>query len=150
MLKFILGMVFMQLLATIAWVVWDDDDKTVIVSCGAWVWIFRQAGKVVGSIMLWWLRRNYKLYQVFMRVDNNRGMSGWLGNFYMTEKCVAEFARVLDKDEEPQNYSIRLLREGKELKTVPHKWELTKTKEDFQTFYGTHGVAQEYGKKFFE
>lgn len=93
------------------------------------------------------ISRKYNCYQ-FFSVIGDSPYSGWVNNYYMTPKTASKFARLYGKDEEvKENYSIRLLREGKEFKSAPYKQEIL-TEKDLVN--GTSSFTKKYFEKFLD
>lgn len=91
--------------------------------------------------------QRYNLYQFFGVVEGQfTYLNDWCHNFYMTPKTASKFARLYGKDEAvKENYSIRLLREGKEFKSAPYKQESLTEKKLEQ---GISGFSADWFKKF--
>lgn len=64
------------------------------------------------------------------KIDGSNYYEGWLFNYYMTPKTALKFERLFYKDEKvTKDYSIRLLREGKEFKSAPFRNEIITIKD---------------------
>ena len=137
-----------QLLCIIVAIITDDDQEKVgVFAFGLWIPVCFFIAFVVKKVKLWQSRK-YNYYQLYGNLSSkNSSLNGWLCNKYMT-KAVADkyFIRQFGKDEEvTESYSIRLLREGKDFKSVPHKSD-TLTADIIEA--GEPGLSVDLFKKF--
>ena len=136
-----------QLLCVIVDIITDDNiEKVGVVAFGIWIPIFFFISFIVKKVNL--LRsRKYNCYQVFGKRSPNNSFGGWLTNVYMTKEVADKyFSRQFGKDEDvTQDYSIRLLREGKEFKSTPCKSDIL-TSERIDA--GVPGLDADFLKKF--
>lgn len=135
----VLAIIAWQLVVTIMCFITDEDEMRTAI--GFWLLPIALIYKCV-SLMV---SRRYNLYQFFGVVEGRvADYDGWYHNFYMTPKT----ARVYGKDEPiKENYSIRLLQEGKEFKSAPYKREILTDKELEQGF---DGCSVDWLKKFLD
>ena len=128
----------------------SDENETITMhtAIGFWLLPIALIDIIYGYISLM-VRRRYNLYQFFGIVDDKpTPYYGWCQNFYMTPKTASKFARLYGKNEVvKENYSIRLLREGKEFKSAPYKQEILTEKKLKQ---GLRGYSADWFKKFLD
>lgn len=140
----LLSILAWQLVVTIVCFVTDENETIVMrTAIGFWLLPITLVGIICKYISLM-VGRRYNLYQFFGVVEGH----GWCHNFYMTPKTASKFARLYGKDETvKENYSIRLLREGKEFKSAPYKQEILTDKKLEQGF---GGYSADWLKKFLD
>lgn len=139
MMMFVLGMLAWQVVTTVVYFVSEDDEKGAICGSGICALTLMGAGAIIRKIRLH-KSRKYNLYQFF----GNNG--SWVTNFYMTAETANQF-NLINRNAHPENFSVRLYREGYEFKSIPPKNEiLTPSKiED-----GTAGLTKDFLEKFFK
>jgi len=132
-----------QLLTTLIFIISDEnDDVLVMFACGPWKYVAMFICTVIGRIRLS-MYRKYNVYAFYGKYSENK-LKHWLTNYYMTPEVAAQFKQVA-KDDVPVDYCIRLIRVGKEFKSIPMKEEiLTQEKIDA----GVPGMSSEFFKKF--
>lgn len=140
-----LSILFWQLVVTLVYVISDENEEiTMRTAIGFWLLPIMLFSFIYRKTRLM-LSRKYNLYQFFSIIDGSP-YNGWVNNYYMTPKTASKFARVYNKDEEvKENYSIRLLKEGKEFKSVLYRQEIL-TWEDIEN--GTSSFPKNYLAKF--
>lgn len=87
---------------------------TLVCQCVSW--IYRKA-------RLMYARRKYNAYQFFSsksQIDN----LGWCGTFYMTPKFAERFRQTPSDFIPSEDYTIRLVREGKQFRSAPYKSDI--------------------------
>lgn len=141
----LLSILAWQLVVTVVCVLSNENEEiTMRTAIGFWllpIMIFDFMYKKIHLV----ISRKYNCYQFFSVIGDNP-FNGWVNNYYMTPKTASKFARLYGKDEEvKENYSIRLLREGKEFKSAPYKQEIL-TEENL--INGKTGLPKEYLQKF--
>lgn len=127
-----------------------DEDETIVMRTAIGFWLLPIAlVDIVYKYVSLMVSRRYNLYQFFGVVEGQfTYLNGWCHNFYMTPKTASKFARLYGKDEDvKENYSIRLLREGKEFKSAPYKREILTDKE---LEHGFDGCSADWLKKFLD
>ena len=125
-----------------------DENETIVMRTAIGFWLLPIAlVDIVYKYVSLMVSRRYNLYQFFGVVEGRvADYDGWYHNFYMTPKTASKFARVYGKDEPiKENYSIRLLQEGKEFKSAPYKREILTDKKLEQGF---GGYSADWLKKF--
>lgn len=145
----LLSILVWQLAVTIIYFVTNgNENATIRMSVGFWLLPITFIHFIYKRVILK-VSRRYNLYQFFGVVENQTTpYKGWCHNFYMTPKTANKFIRVYGKDETvKENYSIRLLRKGKEFKSAPCKQEIL-TKQKLEQ--GFHGYSADWFKNFFE
>ena len=122
-----------------------NENETIVMRTAIGFWLLPIAlVEIVYKYVSLMVSRRYNLYQFFGVVEGH----GWCHNFYMTPKTASKFARLYGKDEDvKENYSIRLLREGKEFKSAPYKQEILTDKKLEQGF---GGYSADWLKKFLD
>ena len=127
-----------------------NENETITMRTAIGFWLLPIAlVKIVYKYISLMISRRYNLYQFFGVVEGQTNTyNGWCHNFYMTPKTASKFARLYKKDETiKENYSIRLLREGKEFKSTPYKREILTDKKLEQGF---DGYSADWLKKFLD
>lgn len=145
----LLSILAWQLVVAIVCLVTNEDETiTMRTAIGFWLLPIALVSIVYKYVVLM-ISRRYNLYQFFGVVKGQTTpYGGWCQNFYMTPKTASKFARLYGKDETiKENYSIRLLREGKEFKSAPYKQEIL-TEKDLKN--GTSGFTKKYLEKFLD
>ena len=145
----LLSILAWQLVVAIVCFVTDENETIVMrTAIGFWLLPITLVSIVYKYISLM-ISRRYNLYQFFGVVEGRtNAYNGWYHNFYMTPKTASKFARLYKKDETiKENYSIRLLREGKEFKSAPYKREILTDKKLEQGF---DGYSADWLKKFLD
>lgn len=145
----VLAIIAWQLVVTIVCFVTDEDEDIVMrMAIGFWLLPIALVSIVYKYVALM-VGRRYNLYQLFGVVEGQSTyLNGWCHNFYMTPKTASKFARLYGKDEDvKENYSIRLLREGKEFKSAPYKQEIL---TDQKLEQGFSGYSADWLKKFLD
>lgn len=145
----ILAIIAWQLVVTIVCFITDEDEDIVMrMAIGFWLLPIALVSIVYKYVALM-VGRRYNLYQFFGVVEGQfTYLNGWCHNFYMTPKTASKFARLYGKDEDvKENYSIRLLREGKEFKSAPYKQEIL---TDQKLEQGFSGYSADWLKKFLD
>lgn len=131
-----------QLVTTIAYFVsGEKEDIAALTGMGIWALLLNGFGVIYRSIQLA-CSRKYNCYQFYAQCDQAKSFNGWIGNYFMTPKLAERF-RVYT-DENP-NYSIKLLRTGKEFKSTPPKYEII-TEDSLRD--GFPGMSPEFLAKF--
>ena len=128
----------------------SDENETITIWTAIGFWLLPIAFiDIIYEYISLMVRRRYNLYQFFGIVDGKpTPYYGWCQNFYMTPKTASKFARLYGKNEVvKENYSIRLLREGKEFKSAPYKQEILTEKKLKQ---GLNGYSADWFKKFLD
>lgn len=149
MKMFLLGFLACYVLASLLFFLYDEYDvEAMRTAIGFWLLPIALVSIVYKYVVLM-ISRRYNLYQFFGVVEGQTTpYGGWCQNFYMTPKTVSKFARLYGKDEAvKENYSIRLLREGKEFKSAPYKQEILTDKKLEQGF---GGYSADWLKKFLD
>lgn len=124
----ILGIIFWQFVILLVDILTNENETIVMRTSCCLLLSFVALFELVWKYLKLWSSRKYDLYQFFGKVDGSP-YRGWLYNYYMTPKTALKFERLFYKDEEvTKDYSIRLLREGKEFKSAPFKNEILKIK----------------------
>lgn len=151
-LTVVITIICWQLICVITDIVTDDDhEKVGLFAFGIWVPVCILIGNIAEKIRLA-SSRKYNFYQLFGNIRNkNNSMGGWITNVFMTKEVADKyFIRQFGKDDEvTQSYSIRLLREGKEFKSVPYKSDIL-TANMIEDENGTDGMSFSFLKKFRE
>lgn len=127
-----------------------NENETIVMRTAIGFWLLPIAlVDIVYKCVSLMVGRRYNLYQFFGVVEGRtNAYNGWYHNFYMTPKTASKFARLYGKDEPiKENYSIRLLREGKEFKSAPYKREILTDKKLEQGF---DGCSVDWLKKFLD
>lgn len=127
-----------------------NENETIVMRTAIGFWLLPIAlVDIVYKCVSLMVGRRYNLYQFFGVVEGRtNAYDGWCHNFYMTPKTASKFARLYGKDETvKENYSIRLLREGKEFKSAPYKQEILTDKKLEQGF---GGYSADWLKKFLD
>ena len=137
-----------QLVCVIVDIITDDNQEKVgLFAFGLWIPVCFFVAFIVKKFKLW-RSRKYNCYQLYGNITSkNNSFNGWLTNKYMT-KAVADkyFIRQFGKDDEvTESYSLRLLREGKDFKSMPHKSDIL-TADTIEA--GEPGLDAEFLKKF--
>lgn len=143
----LLSILAWQLVVAVVCLVTNENETiTMRTAIGFWLLPIALVDIVCKYVFLATGRR-YNLYQFFGVVEGqSTPYNGWCHNFYMTPKTASKFARLYGKDEAvKENYSIRLLREGKEFKSAPYKQEILTEKKLEQGF---GGYSVDWFKKF--
>ena len=144
-MMFVIGILTWQAVATIVYfVTGENEEKCAAYGCGLFILILSLVQVLVNKIQLH-NSRKYNLYQFFGSHETGN-LSGWVGNYYMTEKDAKRF-NLLDRDATPEPYSVRLLREGREFKSVPNCWDILTTKKIEN---GICGMTKDFIAKFFK
>lgn len=105
----------------------ENENVLVILSTGIWYVV---AGLVIAigkKIALARARKTYKYYQFFGKVSESKmenQCDKWLQNYYMTDEVAKQFKQARKGEKITEDYSIRLVREGKEIKTIPMASEI--------------------------
>lgn len=141
MVMFILGVITWQIVTMIVYLISEDDEKGAICGSGICILIWMGIGAIIRKICLY-KSRKYNLYQFFSSFENG----GWINNYYMTAKDAERF-NLIDRNACLTDYSVRLLRTGKEFKSVPPKNEIL-TAEMIEN--GTKGLTKDFFEKFFK
>lgn len=145
----VLAIIAWQLVVTVVCFI-TDEDETITMRMGIGFWLLPIAlVHIVYKYVSLMVGRRYNLYQFFGVVEGQfTYLNGWCHNFYMTPKTASKFARLYGKDEDvKENYSIRLLREGKEFKSAPYKQEIL---TDQKLEQGFSGYSADWLKKFLD
>lgn len=145
----VLAIIAWQLVVTVVYFI-TDEDETISMQMGIGFWLLPIAlVHIVYKYVSLMVSRRYNLYQFFGVVEGQfTYLNGWRHNFYMTPKTASKFARVYGKDEDvKENYSIRLLREGKEFKSAPYKQDIL---TDQKLEQGFSGYSADWLKKFLD
>lgn len=142
MVMFILGMLVWQVVTAIVYLISEDDEKGAICGSGICILIWTGVYTIIRKIRLH-KSRKYNLYQFFSSFEDGTGR-GWISNYYMTAKDAERF-NLIDRNACLTAYSVRLLRTGKEFKSVPPKNEIL-TAEMIEN--GTKGLTKDFLKKF--
>lgn len=145
----LLSILAWQLVVAIVCLITNEDETiTMRTAIGFWLLPIALISIVYKYVVLM-ISRRYNLYQFFGVVEGQTTpYGGWCQNFYMTPKTASKFARLYEKDETvKENYSIRLLREGKEFKSAPYKQEILTDKKLEQGF---GGYSADWLKKFLD
>lgn len=139
-------LVWQLVVAVVCLVTNENETITMRTAIGFWLLPIALVSIVYKYVALM-VSRRYNLYQFFGKVEGQTTpYNGWCHNFYMTSKTASKFARLYGKDEAvKENYSIRLLREGKEFKSAPYKQEILTEKKLEQ---GISGFSADWFKKF--
>ena len=127
-----------------------NENETIVMRTAIGFWLLPIAlVDIVYKCVSLMVGRRYNLYQFFGVVEGQSTyLNGWCHNFYMTPKTASKFARLYGKDEDiKENYSIRLLREGKEFKSAPYKQEIL---TDQKLEQGFSGYSADWLKKFLD
>jgi len=136
-----------QLLTTLIFIISDEnDDVLVTVSCGPWKYVAMFVCAVIGRIRLH-MHRKYNVYAFYGKCSESKWDSKsdkWITNYYMTPEIAAQFRQVA-KNDVPVDYCIKLIRVGKEFKSIPMKEEIL-TQERIDA--GVPGMSVEFFKKF--
>ena len=125
----IIGIIFWQFIILLVDVI-TNENEVIIVQTACCIFIpFIALFGLIWKYLKLCNSRKYNLYQFFGEIGDS-DYSGWLYNYYMTPKTALKFERLFYKDEKvTEDYSIRLLREGKEFKSAPHKNEIITIKD---------------------
>jgi hypothetical protein len=100
-----------QLLIWIYYLITNNEDKTITMACFLWVPLALFLQFAYAKIQLI-KSRKYNLYQLY-------GKEGrWIGDFYLTPKTAELFKQTNIPNQE---YTIRLLKEGKNFKSPIEK-----------------------------
>ena len=145
----LLSILAWQLVVTIVCFVTNENETiTIRTAIGFWLLPIALVDTVYKCVSLM-VSRRYNLYQFFGVVEGQSTyLNGWCHNFYMTTKTASKFARLYEEDETiKENYSIRLLREGKEFKSAPYKREILTDKKLEQGF---DSYSADWLKKFLD
>lgn len=145
----VLAIIAWQLVVTVVCFI-TDEDETITTRMGIGFWLLPiTLVHIVYKYVSLMVGRRYNLYQFFGVVEGQfTYLNGWCHNFYMTPKTASKFARLYGKDEDvKENYSIRLLREGKEFKSAPYKQEIL---TDQKLEQGFSGYSADWLKKFLD
>lgn len=145
----VLAIIAWQLVVTVVCFI-TDEDETITMRMGIGFWLLPiTLVHIVYKYVSLMVGRRYNLYQFFGVVEGQfTYLNGWCHNFYMTPKTASKFARLYGKDEDvKENYSIRLLREGKEFKSAPYKQEIL---TDQKLEQGFSGYSADWLKKFLD
>lgn len=115
-----------QLITTLVLILSDEnEERTIQVALGVWTLFFLVIGFFYKKISLE-LSRKYNCYQFYGKVSEST-MSNkadkWLHNYFMTEKVASQFHQI-GEGEPLEDYSIRVLRYGKDFKSKPHKLDI--------------------------
>lgn len=125
----ILGIILWQFIIALVDVLTNENETIVIRTACCILIPFIALFDLVWKHLKLWNSRKYDLYQFFGKVDATP-YGGWINNYYMTPKTALKFERLFYKDEKvTKDYSIRLLREGKEFKSAPFKNEIITIKD---------------------
>ena len=104
-------LIMWQLSNWISYLITKDEDKTITVACFLWLPLIYFLQFVYKKIQLI-KSRKYNLYQFY-------GKEGrWIGDFYLTPKTAELFRQT---NIPSQEYTIRLLKEGKNFKSPIEK-----------------------------
>lgn len=144
MMMFVLGMLAWQVVTAVVYFVSEDDEKGAICGSAICSLTLMGIGAILRAILLRKFRK-YNLYQ-FFGPEGDNGQPIWIGNYYMTEE-VAERFNLIDRNDYPENYSVRLHRAGYEFKSIPPKNEIL-TAEMIDN--GISGMSKDFFEKFFK
>lgn len=122
----VLGMVIWMTIVTLVDLITHEKEDIVIpVAAGIWAIVAAILCRGIYALRKLYAQKHYVYYQMFGKVDEAKNyINGWTTNYYMDAKAAACFKRIIEKDGIPVSYSIRVLRSGKEIKTVPQKSEI--------------------------
>ena len=132
-----------QLIATIVYFAsGEKEDAAALTGMGLWALLLNGFGVIYRSIRLT-CSRKYNCYQFYGDCKGNHATyNGWIGNYFMTPKLAERFRGYT---EENPNYSIKLLRTGKEFKSTPPKYEII-TEDSLRD--GFPGMSPDFLAKF--
>lgn len=140
------GIILWQFIITILCQFNLSEDALLGIAICFWVVPIKVINRILSKITLAASRR-YNCYLFYgdvskSKLDNKADCA--YTNFYMTPKAAAEFKQV-SRDAAPESWSIRILREGKEFKSAPHKTDIL-TIQDIAK--GKNGYTPEFLSKF--
>lgn len=126
----------------------EDEDLLVKTSMGALYVVANIVILIARKVLVAQTRRKYNVYQFFGEVSKSKNPTKcdkWIENYYMTPEVASQF-RMFDRGElVTEDFSIRLLRTGKELKSIPMKSEIL-TQEKINK--GIPGMSADFIAKF--
>ena len=145
----ILTILAYELINLIVYVASNENDALLIrVSMGAW-WLIANIITLISRVILkMYYSKKYCIYQFFGKVSESKMESQsdkWIHNYYMTKKVASQFKQVGKGEFITEDYSIRLLRDGKELKSIPMKYDIL-TQEKINK--GVPGMSADFIEKF--
>lgn len=123
----------------------ESEDKAFYFGAIVPALLLGVASAIYRKIRLKNAQRKYNCYQFYGEVSKkDKACFAWITNYYMTPEVASQFRQV-GKDEEPVDYCIKLLREGKEFKSTPQKSDIV-TAEMVEN--GFPGMSADFLKKF--
>ena len=145
-----LGMLIWQFLVFVVLVICGEDEDVIPYSViGVFGLVCICLRPIIKKVSLL-IARKYNLYQFYGRVSESAMDSKadkFIGNFFMTPKTASQFAPIEKGGELKQDYCVRLLKEGKELKYVPYKGDIL-TQEEINNGCTDHWFTKEFLAKF--
>lgn len=145
----LLGIIIFQLAVLIVAQFASDEDVVIGFSIFFWMPFVMVMRAIVPKIRLLISQKKYNYYQLYgdcIAQSDGAVKPRWILNLCMTPKMAKKFKQV-GRDEPPVEYSIKLLREGRELKSSPHKVEILKEKH-LQEGMPAQGLTKEFLGKF--
>ena len=145
-----LGMLIWQFLVFMVLVISGEDEDAILYSAigvfGLVCICLRPIVKKVSSL----IARKYNLYQFYGKVSESKLDSKAdkiITSLFMTAKTATQFTPIEKGGELKQDYCVRLLKEGKELKYVPYKGDIL-TQEEINNGCTDHWFTKEFLAKF--
>ena len=145
-----LGMLIWQFLVFMVLIISGEDEDAILYSAiGVFGLVCICLRPIVKKVSLL-IARKYNLYQFYGKVSESKMDSKadkFIKSFFMTAKTASQFAPIEKGGEIKQDYSVRLLKEGKEFKSAPYKGDIL-TQEKIDNGCGDHGFSKDFLAKF--
>ena len=143
-----LGMLIWQFLVFMVLVIsGEDEEKTLYSAIGVFGLVCICLRPIIEKVSLL-AARKYNLYQFYGKISESKmdtKADKFLKSFFMTAKTASQFDPIEKGGDLNRDYCVRLLREGKEYKSTPHKGDiLTQEKID----QGYDGYSKDFLAKF--
>lgn len=125
LLTAVIAIVAWQLVTAIAYFVSGQKTNVAAVTgMGVWSLVTMLVSPLYGKIKLH-SSRKYNCYEFYEQPKNTNPQSGWIGNYYMTPRFAAKMRAYTEVQPE---YSIKLIREGRNFKSTPPKFAIINNK----------------------
>lgn len=125
LLTAVIAIVAWQLVTAIAYFVSGQKTNVAAVTgMGVWSLVTMLVNPLYGKIKLH-SSRKYNCYEFYEQPKTANPQSGWIGNYYMTPRFAAKMRAYTEAQPE---YSIKLIREGRNFKSLPPKFAIINSK----------------------
>lgn len=125
LLTAVIAIVAWQLVTAIAYFVSGQKANVAAVTgMGVWSLVTMLVSPLYSKIKLH-SSRKYNCYEFYEQPKTANPQSGWIGNYYMTPRFAAKMRAYTEAQPE---YSIKLIREGRNFKSLPPKFAIINSK----------------------